>query len=141
METAHTVDMKILVVDDDPVARLLIEATLKATGHDVVSVSSAETAWENLADRNIRIILADWWMPGMDGLELCRRVRCRGGNYVYFILVTNQSDSTENFRTSSSAGIDDYITKPVQPSELRLRVDSARRVLEKRETERGGGPA
>lgn len=124
--------MKVLVVDDDPVARLMIEAILKTAGHEVIATNNAETAWETLADRSIRIVVADWWMPGTDGLELCQRIRKRNGPYVYFMLVTNQADSAENFRASSKAGIDDYLTKPVQPPELRLRVDSALRILNSR---------
>ncbi len=129
VENSPDSKLKILVVDDDPVARLLMAAILKASGYDVTSVDNADTAWGRLADRSIQIVVADWWMPGTDGMELCRRIRRRGGSYIYFILVTNQSDSAENSRASSSAGIDDYVTKPVQAAELRLRVESGARVL------------
>ena len=123
--------MRILIVEDDSVTRLHLEFLLRSFGYEVVAASDAAAAWQHLADRSIRIVLADWWMPGIEGPEFCRQVRKRGGPYVYFILVTNQADSPENYAATLSAGIDDYMHKPVRPDELKLRLTSAVSALQK----------
>lgn len=123
--------MKVLVVEDDSVTRLHLEFLLRAFGYDAVSSSNATEAWQQLADPAVRIVISDWIMPGIDGPGLCRRIRQRGGPHVYFILNTNQSDTAENFRITSAAGVDDYMTKPVRPDELKLRLAGAVKALEK----------
>ena len=117
--------MKILVVEDDSVTRLHLAYLVTALGYEVIAVANAAEAWPCLSDADIRIVLADWWMPGIDGPALCRRIRQRGGPYLYFILVTNQADSAENFAITSKAGVDDTMTKPVRPDELRQRLTAA----------------
>ena len=123
--------MRILIVDDDAVTRLHLEFLSRSFGYEVVSAADVAAAWQHLADRSIRIVLADWWMPGIEGPEFCRQIRQRGGPYVYFILVTNQPDSPENYAATLSAGVDDYMHKPVQPDDLKLRLISAVRTLQK----------
>ena len=122
--------MKILVVEDDAVTRLHLEFLLRAFGYQVVSAPNAAGAWQHLADPSVRVVIADWWMPGIDGPEFCRQIRQRGGPHVYFILITNQPDTAENFRITSNAGVDDYMTKPVRPDDLKLRLVGAVRALE-----------
>ncbi len=122
--------MKILVVEDDSVTRLHLEFLLKAFGYQVISAPDAAEAWKLLTDPGVRIVISDWWMPGIDGPGLCRKIRQRGGPHVYFILCTNQRDTAENFRITSSAGVDDYMTKPVRPDELKLRLAGAVKALE-----------
>lgn len=117
--------MKVLVVEDDSVTRLHLEYLLRRFGYEVVTAPHVAAAWQHLADNSVRIILADWWMPGVEGPEFCRQIRKRGGPYRYFMLVTNQADSAENFAQTSSAGIDDFMNKPVRADELKLRVAAA----------------
>jgi DNA-binding response OmpR family regulator len=126
--------MRILVVEDDSVTRLHLEYLAQAFGYEVVSAPNVAAAWQHLADRTIRIVLADWWMPGVNGPEFCRQIRERGGPYVYFILVTNQADSAENFAATSSAGIDDFMNKPVRPDELKHRLAAALRALKEKDS-------
>ena len=71
--------MKILAIDDDPVAQLVLEASLKSLGHEVTLANHGVEAWEKLQVQPVRVVVSDWQMPQMDGLELCRRIRGRQG--------------------------------------------------------------
>lgn len=121
--------MKILAVEDDPVAQLLLESALKYLGHDPILVADGEQAWAALRDGTVRVVVSDWLMPGIDGLELCRRVRARAGDYVYFILLTQQSANEANQDAAVEAGVDDFLTKPVVPRDLWMRLRVAERIL------------
>jgi len=121
--------MNVLAVDDDAVAALLIEAVLKSLGHDVTLASGGENALVAIGTRAIRLVVSDWQMKGGDGLDLCRRVRATGGDYVYFILLTQREPSEENERLAMEAGVDDFLTKPVNARELRMRLHVAERIL------------
>jgi len=75
-------------------------------------------------------VVCDWVMPRLDGLELCRRIRARmGAEYVYFILLTGNSASDDNQRTAAEAGVDDFLTKPLDPQEMWMRLRVAERIL------------
>jgi phosphoserine phosphatase RsbU/P len=121
--------MNILAVEDDPVAQLVLEAALKSLGHTVTLVADGESAWEELRVRPARVVVSDWRMPRVDGLELCRRVRAQAGDYVYFILLTNLSATEENQEAALQAGVDDFLTKPVDVRELKTRLYVAARIL------------
>ncbi len=121
--------MKILAVEDDPIAQLMLESSLRVLGHEVVIAKDGETAWDMLGITGARVVVSDWRMPRMSGLDLCRKIRERGGDYVYFILLTNAEASDENFRSAMEAGVDDFLTKPMNPRELRMRLHVAERIL------------
>ncbi len=120
--------MRILIVDDSDIALELLERTLVKAGHTVDCASSGEEALEWLRKGLHRMIVSDWEMPGMNGLELCRKVREWSATYVYFILVTSHS-ATADIVTGLSAGSDDFITKPFNPPELLVRIRAGERVL------------
>jgi DNA-binding response OmpR family regulator len=122
--------MKVLIADDDPVARLMLESALRALGHEVVATESGETAWQELHRHPVRVVVSDWMMPGLDGLELCRRIRTEGGEYVYFILLTGLTASQKNQLTAANAGVDDFLSKPINPQELWRRLRVATRILD-----------
>jgi sigma-B regulation protein RsbU (phosphoserine phosphatase) len=125
--------MKILLVDDDAVARETYRAILAAQGHEVVTAENGRAAWDRWLLTRFRIIVADWLMPDMDGLELCRRIRARPPEvYTYIILVTVRS-GRGNFLEAMRAGVDDFISKPVDPEELVARLVAAERILGVRE--------
>lgn len=121
--------MKVLVAEDDNVSRLLLASTLKNAGHDVVTVTHGEDAWRVLNEPDApRFALLDWGLDGLDGVEICRRVRARGAPYVYVILVTtrtNKEDLVEAFRS----GADDFIGKPFDKDELSARIRAGERIL------------
>lgn len=104
--------------------------TLRKLGHEVLTVSNGEAALEALAGDRVRVVVSDWVMPTVDGLELCRRVRARTGtDYVYFILVTGLLPSEENQREAIEAGVDDFLCKPLSTQEIWMRLRVAERIL------------
>lgn len=121
--------MKVLAVEDEPVAQLLLEGALKSLGHEVTVVSDGEAAWAALSDPAFRVVVSDWRLPKMDGLELCRRIRERGGEYVSFILITQASATDENVDAALAVGVDDFLGKPVDVRELRIRLHVAERLI------------
>lgn len=122
--------MKILAVEDDKVARTVMRKALTRLGHEVVLASDGEEAWAALGTDSVRVIVSDWTMPRMDGLELCRRVRARTQQqYVYFILLTGNDATEENQRAAAEAGVDDFLTKPLDVTQLWTRLRVAERIL------------
>tara|TARA_B110000305_G_scaffold232707_1_gene288060 strand:+ start:4891 stop:5481 length:591 start_codon:yes stop_codon:yes gene_type:complete len=122
--------VQILAVEDDPVARRVLRQALTKLGHEVVEAEDGEAALDAMARENFRVIVSDWLMPNMDGLEFCRRVRERPAeDYVYFILLTGRLASAENEREAADAGVDDFLSKPLDMNELWMRLRVAERIL------------
>ncbi len=120
--------MRILAVDDDPVSLELLEGVLTDFGFDVETAPNGREALEATRSEDFRIVVADWEMPHMSGVELCRRIRQRSlSAYVYFMLVTCL-EGVENLVEGLSAGADDFIKKPFHPEELRVRMRTAERI-------------
>jgi putative two-component system response regulator len=121
--------MKVLIVDDELIARRIAANTLVHGGYEVTTAQDGCEALDILAHGQHRLVVTDWKMPRMDGLELCQAIRSgRFSRYVYCIILTSQSRPEETI-TGLSAGADDYISKPFNPSELILRVNIGRRIL------------
>lgn len=121
-------NIKILVVDDDPVSLRLLEKTLTEWEYEVHTAKNGLEALEIFFRENIKFIIADWVMPVMDGLELCRKIRASDREYVYFIILTGK-DKKEDIVEGLEAGADDYISKPFDRQELRVRVRNGERVI------------
>jgi len=123
--------VRILVADDDPVSCTLLDRLLHKWGYDVIAAHSGTEAWEALQSNDApRVALLDWMMPGLDGLEICRRVRARTAQpYVYIMLLT-ANDKVGNLVEGLESGADDYLTKPFHPQELRARLRVGLRMLE-----------
>jgi phosphoserine phosphatase RsbU/P len=121
--------MKVLAVEDDPLSRFVLVSTLQSLDCEVEAVERGEAAWARLELGGIRLVVGDWRMPGLDGLELCRRIRARGGEYVYYILLTEVEATEANETLAIEAGVDDFLSKPIVPHELRNRLRVARRIL------------
>jgi diguanylate cyclase (GGDEF)-like protein len=122
--------LKVLVVEDEPALRQGLARAVRALGHECrTAVDGAEGFAMHQAER-ADVILSDWKMPNLDGVELCRQTRDADGdsNYTYFILMTALGDR-EHFLAGMNAGADDYHVKPVDPDELAARLVSAGRVL------------
>lgn len=122
--------MKILAVEDDPSAAMVIESVLRYLGHEVILATTADDAFARVKAEPIRIVVSDWLLGRADGLDLCRRIRQTSRDYVYFILLTQREASDENEQLAMVAGVDDFLTKPVVPRELRMRLHVAQRILE-----------
>jgi DNA-binding response OmpR family regulator len=122
--------VKILAVEDDAVARAVLRQALRRLGHDVVEAPDGEAAWALLQNEPVRVIVSDWMMPHSDGLDLCRRIRHRAGaEYIYFILLTSRDATEENQTAAADAGVDDFLTKPLDLPELWTRLRVAERIL------------
>ncbi len=121
--------MKILIAEDDLTSRLVLGATLKKLGHEVTAAGDGQQAWDALAGEHFPVLISDWMMPGMDGLELCRRIR--GGSdpqYTYIILLTAMGGKA-SFLDGMDAGADDFVTKPFDEEQLVARLRVAERIL------------
>jgi two-component system cell cycle response regulator len=120
--------MRILVADDDGTSRLMLKAIVTRLGHECLVANDGSSAWEVLASEGIDVLLTDWMMPGLDGPELCRRVREElKGRYIYIVLITGLGHP-EQVLQGMSAGADDYLVKPVDPFAVQTRLIAARRV-------------
>ena len=123
--------MKILTVEDDAVARAVLRQALRRLGHEALEAPDGNGAWEQLQKaEGVRVVVSDWMMPNSDGLDLCRKIRERvGAEYIYFILLTSRDASEDNQTTAADAGVDDFLTKPLDLAELWTRLRVAERIL------------
>src|SRR5438105_14606396 len=114
-------EIPVLVVDDDAVSSSQLGALAKAAGYDVKTATNGREAWELLQLARIPIVISDWYMPEMDGLELCRRIRARTREpYVYFILVSARGGQPQ-YLAGMHAGADGFIPQSLHPDEPRAR--------------------
>ena len=121
--------MNILIADDDEMTRLLLASALAKLGHAVRAARNGREAWEAWATGEYPLIISDWMMPDLDGLEFCRRLRARPSeDYTYVILLTSRSGKT-SYLEAMDAGADDFITKPFEKDEFAARVRVAERIL------------
>jgi two-component system, cell cycle response regulator len=122
--------MKILVADDDPVSRKILEVTLRKWGYHVVSAQNGTEAWRVLqADNSLQLVILDWMMPGLSGVDLCRMIRHRHAEpYTYLVLLTSRSNK-EDVVEGLAAGADDYLAKPCNQHELEVRLRAGTRIL------------
>ena len=123
--------MKILIAEDEAVSARILKLLLENEGHEVVSVADGSAAWALYHGEPFRVIISDWTMPGLDGLQFCRKVRehaCR--DYTYFILLTGADTGRENLRLAMDSGVDDFLSKPVDREVLSMRLRVAERILE-----------
>ena len=120
--------MRVLVADDDATSRVLLKAMASKLGHDCLVASDGSSAWELLQRGDIDVLLTDWMMPGVDGTELCRRVRQDlTDSYTYIVIVTGLADP-EQILEGMIAGADDYIIKPVNALDVQTCLVAAQRV-------------
>ena len=122
--------MDILIAEDDFISRKLLVNILEEQGHVVSVASDGEEAWEVYRRQPTRLIITDWLMPKMDGLDLVRKVRANDlSDYTYVILLTANIGQRENYFKAMEAGVDDFLAKPLDRIELQLRLNVAQRIL------------
>lgn len=122
--------MRLLVADDDPLSRRLLEKTLERAGYEVITVENGQRAVEHLCQKDgPRLALLDWIMPGLDGLAVCREVRQKHQEpYIYIVLLTSK-DLKKDIVEGLESGADDYLVKPFDPPELAARLRTGLRIL------------
>jgi signal transduction histidine kinase len=121
--------MKILVAEDDATSRIILTHVLAQLGHEVVATADGEEAWAVFRQAHVPLLISDWMMPGMDGLELCRRIRAESrSRYTYIILLTVLGGK-QNYLEAMEAGTDDFISKPFDVDQLHARLRVAERIL------------
>lgn len=138
--TTSTPDLEpldILVVEDDPAVRMLLEVVLREQGHRLSAAENGHEALKLAIKHCPQLVISDWLMPGMDGVELCRTLRkTEQGQRVYFILLTSHTGD-DRLIEAFEAGVDDYVTKPFNPRVVSARLRAAVRVVNmQRESER-----
>lgn len=121
--------MRVLVVEDDCVSAEILKNSLEQFGYDVTTAGNGREAFELIRSGRYRLVVSDWEMPEMNGLALCRQIRKRQwSSYIYVILVTSYNE-VENVVEGLNAGADDFLTKPFQIEELRVRLRTGERIL------------
>jgi phosphoserine phosphatase RsbU/P len=121
--------MKILIVDDDPILRKLLEHELTGQGHSVVTAEDGLHAWEAILQEPFELLISDWIMPEIDGIDLCRLVRSMDvGLYIYTILISSRSEN-ENIIAAFEAGADDFVSKPIHFPVLHARIRAGERII------------
>lgn len=121
--------MKIILAEDDKVTRLVTAAHLGRWGHEVTLAENGAQAFQALQESAVSLVITDWLMPEMDGVELCRRVRALKWDRYIYLLVLTSLEKKEEMTEAFDAGADDYATKPVIPAELKSRIRAADRVI------------
>lgn len=122
--------MKVLVAEDDRTSRALLHGALLKLGYDVVDAENGSAAWDSLLHTGARIVVSDWVMPDIDGLELCRRVRAlKDRPYTYFILLSGQRIGDAHHAKAMDEGVDDFLQKPIDVDTLRMRLRVAERIV------------
>ncbi len=121
--------MRVLIAEDDRVSALLLQRTLERMGHEATVSTDGQEAWNAYRDAPFSLVISDWMMPGMDGLELCRRIRQSGADsYTYVILLTARAQREDHLE-ALEAGVDDFLTKPLNQGGLAARMKTAQRIL------------
>ena len=123
--------MKILIAEDNVTTRRILETILVKWNYDVISTCDGNDAWEKLQENDPpKLIILDWMMPGINGVEICRRLRRADPVDPMYIILLTSRDEKNDVVEGLGAGADDYISKPFDTEELRARIDVGRRVVD-----------
>ncbi len=123
--------MKILIAEDDSTTRLSLERKLSNWDYEVVSTVDGDEAWEKLQSADApKLVILDWMMPGMDGIEVCRKLRQMETITPTYVLLLTALGDKKDLIEGFDAGADDYIAKPFDNDELRARINVGRRIIE-----------
>src|SRR5688572_13576891 len=121
--------MRILIAEDERITRASLARQLQSWGHDVTAAEDGEQAWERFLGAEFDIVITDWEMPRLSGVELVRRIRgAAGAVYTYVIILTSRSDKSD-IVSGIEAGADDFVSKPFDREELRVRLLAGERII------------
>lgn len=122
--------MKVLVIDDEFIHLNLVKKVVEESGHEVLTAADGRQGWEIWQREKPRMVITDWIMPGISGLELCEQIRKAGETrYTYLIIVSTQSEQQDIVR-GLEGGIDDYVTKPIEVQEFKARLEIGARIVD-----------
>ena len=121
--------MRILIADDDPTASLILKTVLEKLGHEVRETLDGRQAWAAYKEEDHRMLILDWMMPELDGLEVCERIRAENRTPYTYILMLTSLEGRGRYLEAMRAGADDFINKPADPDELEARLVVADRIL------------
>lgn len=122
--------MRVLIAEDDTVSRLVLTRFVESIGHEVMVASDGAEAWDlySASEEAVDVVISDWLMPGLNGIDFCQRIRSRGSaHYTYVVLIT-ALDGKDHFLSGMQAGADDYLIKPLDRDTLQARLIAAERV-------------
>ena len=122
--------MRVIFTAADPAARALLSAAIEELGHDAVACDDGRQAWEAYASAPAPLVILDLELPGLDGLELCRRIRAHDADEAPFILIATTHADPARLKAVLDAGADDFVAKPSSPKNLRARIEIAERRLQ-----------
>ena len=123
-------DSDIIIADDDMVAHTRLKAMLQGLGYEPRGFANGADAWNAFEKKPSRIVISDWQMPGLDGVDFCKRVRTRPDTpYTYFILVTAEFITDDDYTNAIAADVDDFLVKPLRRDAIWRRLHVARRIL------------
>ena len=121
--------MDILVADDDCTGRFLLNSALRELGHSVTETTNGCEAWEAWKRHRHQLIISDWMMPCMDGLELCQRIRAEETSQLNYVILITAREGNANYLEAMNSGVDDFISKPFDRHRFIARVRAAMRIL------------
>jgi DNA-binding response OmpR family regulator len=123
--------MRVLVADDDRLSRRVVTHYLATWGHEVQEAADGDAAWQILRrDDGPPLAILDWMMPRLDGPEVCRRLRVPPAVVPRYLILLTSRDAKADTLEAFDAGVDDFLTKPFEPGELRARVEAGRRIVQ-----------
>lgn len=123
--------MKVLIADDNPIDRMLLDRMMQGWGYDILTAEDGEKAWEILQREDApRLALLDWLMPGMDGIEVCKKLKRRADLPFTYVIMLSGRDTREDMIAGLDAGADDYLTKPVDSKLLHSHLAAAKRIIQ-----------
>lgn len=121
--------MKILIADDEIISLMTMTARLKSLGHEVFSADNGEIAWQLFLSKEPEVVITDWMMPKVNGIELIKKIRAKKhSRYAYIIMLTSNSGK-ENFLVGMDSGVDDFLTKPADNDIIGIKLHVAQRIL------------
>ena len=115
--------MKILIADDDPISRKILSKVVGDLGYEPVTVSNGKDALDSIERKECSVILLDWMMPGMDGIEVCRKIRRFDDEHVCYIIINSAREGSDDISRALMAGANDFISKKTDSTELKARID------------------
>ncbi len=121
--------MRILIAEDDLDSQTLLKVILQKEGHEIVTADNGLAAWEKFQQEDIHLLITDWVMPEMSGLDLCKKIRAQKTSEAVYIIMVTAKEEKQDLITAIDAGANDYITKPYDKGELIARVRSGERMV------------